>query len=409
MDEGGWYDQWDAMIRARTMDEWKRALAMLNVAYMNTMYADADGNIGYIYASAVPRRNPGIDPSGILDGSDPATEWQGFHTLDELPQAWNPSTGWLMNTNSTPFTATAGLSWSRDDFPSYMVGPETDNPRAVSSRRVLSTLDNVTFERFADMVWDTRLSEADDMIAALNSELAAMLASPARDSIAYVIERLNAWDRTADTASLETTWFVLTAERYILARENEQGSETQPPQAASQAARQTGASSVGPWIIALTGAMQRLRTHWNTIDVPWGSINRHQRPLPGAPRELDPSRESLAIGGTHGELGSVFTYWSEPFGEASPRLGVGGNSFVKVVSFGPGVRGANEPAGSGPAANPTGLRSASILNYGQSGDPASSHFFDQAEYYAKRQFKPAWFERGEVEANAVRSYDVPVR
>ncbi|HSK19664.1 MAG TPA: penicillin acylase family protein, partial [Longimicrobiales bacterium] len=377
MDEGRWYDQWDAMIRARTLEDWKRGVAMLHVAYMNTMYADADGNIGYIYNSAVPRRNAGIDPSGILDGSDPATEWQGFHTIDELPQVWNPATGWLLNTNSTPFTATTGLAWSRDDFPSYMVGGETDNARAVSSRRVLSTIDDVTFERFAGLVWDSHLSEAGDMISPLNAELAAMPASPARDSIAHVIERLNAWDRTADTASIETTWFVLTAERYILAREG------------YQAAAPNGADT--PWIAALTDALHRLRTQWNTIDVPWGSINRHQRPLPGAPIRLDPSRESLAVGGAHGQLGSVFTFYSEPFGEASPRLGRGGNSFVKVVAFGPTVR------------------AASILNYGQSGDPASSHFFDQASLYARRQFKPAWFDRSDVEANAVRSYAVPIR
>ena len=86
MVEGGWFDQWDAMIRARTLETWKAAAAMLRVPYMNTMYADAGGNIGYIYNSAVPRRLGGIDPSGILDGSDPRTEWQGFHALDELPQ-----------------------------------------------------------------------------------------------------------------------------------------------------------------------------------------------------------------------------------------------------------------------------------------------------------------------------------
>jgi acyl-homoserine-lactone acylase len=345
---------------------------MLRVAYMNTMYADADGNIGYIYNSAVPRRLPGIDPSGILDGSDPATEWQGFHTLDELPQVWNPASGWLLNTNSTPFTATTGLSWSRADFPSYMVGSETDNPRAVSSRRVLSTLQDATFEQFARIVWDSRLSEADAALAALSTELAAMPASAARDTLAHVMQRLNAWDRVADTASVETTWFVLAAERSIIAR-------------------QAGAQSASPWLDALTDALHRLRETWNTIDVPWGSLNRHQRPLPGADLVLDPSRPSLAVGGAPGALGAAFTFNSAPFGAATPRLGRGGNSFVKVIAFGPN------------------LRAGSILNYGQSGDPDSPHFFDQAALYARREFKPAWFERADVEANAVRSYRVPAR
>jgi acyl-homoserine lactone acylase PvdQ len=84
----------------------------------------------------------------------------------------------------------------------------------------------------------------------------------------------------------------------------------------------------------------------------------------------------------------VFTFYALPFGEAGPRVGFAGNSFVKVVEFGPTPR------------------AMSVLNYGQSGDQASPHFFDQAALYAARRFKPAWFTRQEVQGNAVRSYEV---
>ena len=368
MTEGGWFDQWDAMIRARTLNDWKRAVGQLRVPYMNTMYADADGNIGYIYNSAVPRRLPGIDPSGILDGGDPRTDWQGFHALDELPQVWNPPTGWLLNTNSTPFTATTGLAMRRENFPAYMVGGETDNARAVSSRRVLSALSSATFEQFARVVWDSRLSEADRAIPALAAEWDSMPPSPSRDSLAPTVRRLGAWDRVADTASVETTWFVLASEL-----------------------RAMDSQRFGTHVASLAEALGRLQRQWNTIEVPWGRLNRHQRPLPGArgPVALDTTRASLAVGGGPGALGSVFTFNSAPFGSAAPRIGRGGNSFVKVIAFGPTVR------------------AASILNYGQSGDPASAHFFDQAALYARRQFKPAWFSRAEVEANSVQSYAVP--
>jgi acyl-homoserine-lactone acylase len=370
MQEGGWFDQWDAMIRARSLEEWKRAVALLNVAYMNTMYADADGNIGYIYNSAVPRRNAGVDPSGILDGSDPATEWQDFHALDELPQVWNPASGWLLNTNSTPFTATTGLTWQREDFPPYMVGRETDNARAVSSRRVLSELAAVTFEDFARLVWDTRLSEADAAIVALETELAAAPSLDGHADLTRMVERRRAWYRTADTASVETTWFVLAAERRLLAN-------------------RAGTQRAQPWLDALAEAARLLHEEWGTAEVPWGRLSRHQRPLPGSEPGLDTARASLAVGGAPGGLGAVFTFETAPFGAATPRIGRAGNSFVKVVSFG------------------RQLRAASILNYGQSGDPSSAHFFDQAELYARRQFKPAWFARAAVEANAVRSYAVP--
>jgi acyl-homoserine-lactone acylase len=369
MTEGGWFDQWDAMIRARNLAAWKTALRMLRVPYMNTMYADADGNIGYIYNSAVPRRRAGINPSGILDGSDPATEWQGFHSFDELPQVWNPPTGWLLNTNSTPFTATTGLTMTRADFPAYMVGPETDNPRGVSSRRVLSSLRGVTFDDFARLVWDTRLSAADSLLPLLFAEFDALPSTAERQVLAPIVERLRAWNRTADTASIETTWFVLGNERRM-------------------AADRANQRRTRPHTEALAEALQLLDRTWRTRDVPWGKLNRHQRPLPGAPPALDTTRASLAVGGAAAGLGSVFTFEGPPFAVAKPRVGRGGNSFVSVIEFGPSVR------------------AASILNYGQSGDPASPHFFDQAVLYARRQFKPAWFSRADVEANSVRSYTV---
>jgi acyl-homoserine lactone acylase PvdQ len=237
---------------------------------------------------------------------------------------------------------------------------------------VLSALEGVTFERFAQLVWDSRLSEADGAIAALRAELARMPAAPARDTLSEVVARLDAWDRALDTASVEATWLVLAAERFILSR-------------------RAGTRSASPWLDALADALRRLRAEWGSSEVPWGRLSRHQRPLPGAAPVLDPSRPSLAVGGGPGGLGSVFTFETAPFGSAGPRLGRGGNSFVKVIAFGDVTR------------------AGSILNYGQSGAPDSPHFFDQAQLYARREFKPAWLTRADVEANAVRSYNVAPR
>ena len=385
--EGGWFDQWDAMIRASSAEEWRDAAAMLRVAYMNAMYADRDGIIGYVYGSAVPSRLPGVDPEGILDGADPRTEWQGMHGFDELPQVWNPSSGWLLNTNSTPFTATADLPFDRDDFPAYMVGGETDNLRAQRSRQVLERLNNVTLDAFSDAIWDTHLLAAADVIPMLVRERIRIDAgdvtrTPASAESAGVdeaVRRLEAWDGVAGVGSVETTWFVLMVEaRAEAARgQNRRLDFARPTEGAE-------------WTDALARALTGLRDRWGTTEIPWGQLNRHQRPLPGAAVGLEAERTSLPVDGANGGLGSVFSYYSRPVdGPAGPRIGTGGNSFVKVVAFGA------EP------------EARSILNYGQSGDPASGHFFDQAALYSERSFKPAWFSREDVEANSARSTVVP--
>jgi penicillin amidase len=370
LDEGGWFEQWYGMMRARTLDEWRVSKALLDVPYMNTMYADRDGNILYIYNHAIPRRSLAYDWSRPVDGTTADTEWQGYHTLDELPQFLNPASGYLQNTNSTPFTATDGIELGPEDFPAYMVGRETDNRRARNSRRVLSQLSDLTLDDFARAVLNTRLIAADewldDLFAAFDelerndSERAASLSGP--------ITALRHWDREAAKGSASTTLFVL-------------WSQTVNPDRVQQSER---------WLDALGEVVERLQTDWGTWEVPWGEINRIQRPDAAGHLPFDDALPSLPVAGAPGWLGSVFTFHSQWPENGKRRYGQHGNSFVKVVEFTPAVQ------------------ARSIFVFGQSGDPASQHYFDQAELYSEKMFKPAWFTQEEVEAHAERTYYLPL-
>jgi acyl-homoserine lactone acylase PvdQ len=376
--EGGWFDQLDAMIRAQSLAEFRAAIGRLDVPYMNTMYADADGNILYVYTSAVPRRHPSFAWREPVDGTDPYTEWGEYHPLEDLPQVLNPRSGWLLNTNSSPFVATDPVPYQREDFPPYMIGSEDDNARARSSRRVLSGLESVTLDDFARAVMNTRLSLADSMLPVIAgqwerlqtaeaAELPAALApgSAPRTEVDAAIARLNAWDRVADVGSVETTWFVISLEKWFEA---------------------DGPSGPFSHLEMLAATLAGLEASHGTVEVPWGEVNRLQRPPSQDPDDFSADLPSLPVPGAPSAAGSVFVFHASPFASTGVRNGVHGNSFVKVIEFGPQVRGR------------------SLLVFGQSGDPASPHFFDQAPLYSNREFKPAWFTREEVEANAAQSY-----
>lgn len=378
LEDGGWFAQLDAMIRARSLEEFQGAVGRLSIAYMNLMYADADGNIWYLYGSAVPRRDPSFDWGDPVDGSDPRTEWGDYHRLADLPQVLNPRSGFLLNTNSAPFVATDSVGFTRADFPPYMIGTEDDNPRAVSSRRVLEELNDVTFDAFAHAVWDTRLSLADSLIPVLVEQWEALDAAEAsdvpevlavgasgRDAVGAAIERLRVWDRRATIESVETTWFVIPVERWFMDRDIQ--------------------SRPFAHLEALARVLEDLERDWGRMEVAWGELNRLQRPPSQDPDDFSPDLPSVPVAGAPSGVGSIFVFHSE-FGSTGIRYGQHGNSFMKVIEFGPTVRGR------------------SLLVFGQSGDPESPHFFDQAQLYSDREFKPAWFTREEVEANAVESY-----
>jgi acyl-homoserine lactone acylase PvdQ len=84
-----------------------------------------------------------------VDGSDPATDWQGLHTVDEIVTVVNPGNGWIQNANSTPFTSAGAFSPERDDYPVYMA-PDDENFRGIHALRVLEGVSSLTLDGLID-------------------------------------------------------------------------------------------------------------------------------------------------------------------------------------------------------------------------------------------------------------------
>ena len=131
----------------------------------NTVFADAEGNIAYFHSNFIPRRDTSFDWSRPVDGSDPATEWQGVHSIGEAPNVLNPPNGWIQNTNNWPYSAAGSNSPKQADYPSY-VQRRGENARGLHAIRVLEGKTDFDIQSLIDAAYDSYLTGFDDLLPA---------------------------------------------------------------------------------------------------------------------------------------------------------------------------------------------------------------------------------------------------
>ena len=89
-----------------------------------------------------------------MDGSDPATEWNGVLSIDETPGLKNPPNGWLYNTNNWPWSAAGSNSPKKADYPAY-VDKNGENPRGIHAIKVLDARKDFTVDSLVATAYDS--------------------------------------------------------------------------------------------------------------------------------------------------------------------------------------------------------------------------------------------------------------
>lgn len=347
----------------------------------NTVYADDKGNIGYWHGNFVPRRSSKYDFTKPVDGSDPGTEWQGLHPVSETITLFNPKTGWIQNTNSTPFTASGPDSPRKDKYPVYMA-PSPENARGIHAVRVLKDRKDFTLDGLIGAAFDPQLPAMDDIIPPLLRDYDALPATdPRKRALAEPIDTLRAWKRTWGAASVGMSvgdYYGNAATRAVGRSARAKG--------ISALEYLTQGATADERLGALAQAVGTLTTDFGTWKQPWGEINRFQRLTDDIDAVFDDSKPSYPVKFASATWGSLAAYGLTGPKTTKKNYGNRGNSFVAVVEFGPTLKAKAVTAG------------------GLNGDPASPHFADQIARYSDGNFRDVLFYRPDVEAHAESTY-----
>ena len=343
----------------------------------NTVYADADKNIAYWHGNFIPVRDTRFDFAKPVDGSNPDTDWKGLHELEEHITLLNPSTQWLQNCNSTPFTA-AGLDSPRpEDYPYYMsTAPE--NFRGVHAISLLEQTQKHSLESLIDLAYDSYLPAFEALIPGL---LRSFDGAPDAD-LTEEIELLRNWDFRTSAASKAMTLAHFYGTALYQKAPSLKGYS--PMELMHYWGQSAELSELRREVFA--EAVSELRRDFGSSLIEWAEVNRYQRLDASIFQAFNDSLPSVGIGHASGRWGALAAYGARYTNNTKKIYGTRGNSFVAAVEFG------------------EKLRAKSLLAGGQSSDVNSRHFDDQVELYAAGLFKEVPFYREDVLKRAIETY-----
>src|SRR5262249_25649829 len=191
--------------KAKNYKEFRQTMELHTNSSNNTIFADADGNIAYFHGNFIPRRDPRFDWTGMVDGSNPATDWHGLLSVDQSPLLLNPASGWLYNSNNSPWSAAGPSSPRKVDYPAY-VDSGSESPRGLHAIRVLQNKKDFTLDSLITAAYDSYLTWFEKPIPAL---VKAWDQTPATDplkaKLADPVAMLRSWDLRWSADSVPTS------------------------------------------------------------------------------------------------------------------------------------------------------------------------------------------------------------
>lgn len=399
-------EEFDRLNHAVTVNDAKNAMRSMAMFGQNLMFADSAGGSWYVRAGRTPKRPAGFDWTKPVPGNSAASAWQGIHAVDDLVQASNPPHGYMQNNNASPDQMTSPPPLVKpSDYAPYLFNDEAGRftTRGVRAIEMLSRAEKVTVQDAIEFALDEKWPATDTWLAELkkaatgNKQLAAW-PEPRKAMLREIL----AFDGQAHAESSRALKYYLWRQAMHEALGQEGAIKAVKAQWNGQLPTVVSARLM---LDSVGKVVETMQTLFGTTDKTLGDVARFRRPpsnLYGDVRRwvtelvaMDHKQGSYPIGGV--TIGTNYSnqcwpvpcehtqraYWSIPLAKAQDVMPVvAGSRALRLVVL-------SDP-----------VQVFTMHAYGQSDDPQSPHYEDQArELTSKRKVKPAYFERSALQGH----------
>lgn len=350
-------DQYLAMNLATTVDDWRAAQIKYNaIPSVNYAVADSQGHIAYFWNAHMPKREEGWDRKKILPGDTSATLWKGFEPVQSLPAVINPKSGYVVNSNHTPFLASGAEDNPRPENYPASFGVDTNlTNRGLRAQELIGADTSITRDEFIAYKMDHRYSKGSNVMKMV-ADLRQVDAGSDKD-LKAALAIVTKWDGSADMKNRAAALVIFTGQAVM-------GGQMHDPYDRARA------------LVALKDTAAQLIAATGRIDPEWGEVSRVARGDKSWPTDGGP--DTLRAVYAAGDLAK------DKF-----RKGRAGDTYIVIADW--------APDGS--------YTLDTIHQYGSAtNNAASPHYADQAPLFAAEQFKRPPMELEALLKQAERDY-----
>ena len=350
-------NQWFAMNKSNSLEEWQEAMKKRSIISFNGVFADKEDNIYFLHNASSPRRKEGINWKDVLDGSRSELIWTEIVGFKEIPQLINPVSGWIASTNQDPFKVT-DISDNLDpgDY-SPTLGLQTRmTNRAYRSIELFGEYEKVDEEIFDLIKFDNKYSKQSrsyKYIADLFDK------NFEKTELIEAVEVLKSWDLHTDYDNESAALGVC-----VLSSEwiSEQGQRI--PQDPEK---------------SLEDCIQEMKSTYGKLTPKWSERNFIVR-----------GDKKVSVQGGPDVLRAIYGRNDE---EGDLKASGGDGLYIHVSWDSNGIQ-----------------ESKSIHQYGSATqNQLSKHYDDQVDLYVREKYKPTFFKKTDLEKNISDIYYVPYK